>query len=127
MNKNLLIVDDDFISRYVLKQTMARHGFKIYEAKDGQEAIDLIGKNDSIVMVSLDLNMPVMDGYTFLNTINKSGLGDRLKIFITSCTSESDFLHTANLIDLKLDNVVKYFEKPFDMGSFAICVLDECV
>ena len=123
MNKRLLIVDDDFISRLMLRRTMESNGFEIYEAENGEQALEIIQNNEDIVLVSLDLNMPVMDGYTFLNEINKTDLKSRLKIFITSCHSRNDFVKTTNNNNIDTTAVKEYFEKPFYMERFSDILL----
>ncbi len=98
-------------------------GFEIYEAENGQQALEIIETNEKIVLVSLDLNMPVMDGYTFLNEISKTDLKNRLKIFITSCYSKKDFLKTAFENEIDTTAVKDYFEKPFHMERFSDTLL----
>ena len=123
MNKTVLIVDDDFISLLILKKTMENSGFEIFEAGNGEQALDILHKNEHIVLVSLDLNMPVMDGYSFLDEINKSQLKHRLKIFITSCSGRREFLNITKLQGIDTSAVVGYFEKPFVMEHFAETLL----
>ena len=123
MNKTILIVDDDFISRLVLKKTMEKQGFNIYEAENGAQALEIVQNNDHIVLVSLDLNMPVMDGYEFLNEINKTEIKSRLRIFITSCHSRNDFVKMTKENNIDTSAVKEYFEKPFYMERFSETML----
>ncbi len=123
MNQTVLIVDDDFISRLILKKTMEKNGFEIFEAENGEQALEILHKNEHIVLVSLDLNMPVMDGYSFLDEINKSHLKNKLKIFITSCSGRKEFLNITKFHAIDTSAVVGYFEKPFVMEHFAETLL----
>jgi CheY-like chemotaxis protein len=123
MGKCILIVDDDLISRVMLRKTMEQLDFEVFEADNGEIALEIIENNEKIVLVSLDLNMPIMDGYTFLSEINKSDLKSRLKIFVTSCYSRKDFLKATLENDIDTTAVKNYFEKPFLMESFSETML----
>jgi sigma-B regulation protein RsbU (phosphoserine phosphatase) len=58
---NILVVDDDLISRKVLAAQLRKLGYDVTEAKDGAEAWALLGQvNFSLVIT--DWMMPVMDG-----------------------------------------------------------------
>jgi two-component system, OmpR family, response regulator MprA len=59
----ILIVDDDPIIRYLLKRFYACYDFELFEAVNGQQAIEMapIYKPDLIL---LDIQMPVCNGYT---------------------------------------------------------------
>lgn len=65
---SVLIVDDQYINRYIIKQFCTKYGIFCSEAEDGQAAIDLIKKHsqklccDGFDLVLMDLNMPIMGG-----------------------------------------------------------------
>lgn len=68
MAKLALIVDDSTSMRQMVGFTLRNAGFQVVEGGNGQEALDKIaavpgGKVDIIIT---DLNMPVMDGLTFI-------------------------------------------------------------
>ena len=67
---NVLIVDDDFINLKLLEVLLKKNKGvgKIFEAKNGVEAIDLL-KKESIDLMLLDILMPVMDGIEVLKII----------------------------------------------------------
>lgn len=67
---NVLIVDDDFINLKLLEVLLKKYESvgKIFEAKNGVEAIDLL-KKESIDLMLLDILMPVMDGIEVLKII----------------------------------------------------------
>ncbi|MEI8280277.1 MAG: response regulator [Bacteroidota bacterium] len=109
----VLVVDDDHINRSILKIYFEKDGYFVYEAKNGQEAIDIILANKEIINIVLDLNMPVMDGYTFIEQSNMKISDMFLRIFITSAHSKEHYAKT--VLDRKINtkNIVRYFEKPF--------------
>ena len=69
---NVLIVDDDFALRYILKRFHWKdYNFNIIaEASDGKEALEIINKLN-IDLVITDIRMPGMDGIELISQINK--------------------------------------------------------
>lgn len=65
---NILIVDDDKASRYMLKACLEESEFISLEASDGQEAIEILKKNEVGLIIS-DQEMPVMDGFALLKEV----------------------------------------------------------
>ncbi len=68
MSRVALVVDDSTSMRQMVSYTLKDAGFSVIEAGNGQEALDKLaaatgGKVDLIIT---DLNMPVMDGLTFI-------------------------------------------------------------
>jgi signal transduction histidine kinase/CheY-like chemotaxis protein len=65
----VLLVDDEEISRYLVRQLLPRGVFDLCEAATGIEGLARL-RNDRPDVVLLDLNMPGMDGYQFLERLN---------------------------------------------------------
>jgi len=68
MSKTILVVDDSGSFRTVVKLALQKAGYSVVEAVDGQDAI---GKLDGakINLIVCDVNMPNMDGLTFLKHV----------------------------------------------------------
>ena len=63
--KNLLIVEDNFINQKVLLSILKKSDMKIEVANDGKEALEKVEADpDKFDLVLMDINMPIMDGYT---------------------------------------------------------------
>jgi signal transduction histidine kinase/DNA-binding response OmpR family regulator len=60
--KKILVVDDEEYNRRLLRVMLTRWGAEVYEATNGKEAIEQIGKQ-TFDVVFLDMRMPLMDGY----------------------------------------------------------------
>ena len=75
----ILLIDDDFATNYLHKRFFSKSDFdsSIMVASDGQEGIDMLVslnqtiKKDASVVIILDINMPVMDGWTFLDVFEE--------------------------------------------------------
>ncbi|MFC1523271.1 diguanylate cyclase [Thermodesulfobacteriota bacterium] len=76
----VMIVDDSRFSRKHISDLLAVHKFIIFEAVNGQEALDILEKNRDIKMVITDFNMPVMDGFELTKQIRQQFGRDELSI-----------------------------------------------
>ena len=72
MTKSILIVDDDSLTRDIMRVHLESHGYRIEEAQNGIKAIDAI-KNGKIDAMVLDILMPVSDGIEVLVWLKKEG------------------------------------------------------
>lgn len=78
---DILIVDDDPPIRNLLRQVFQRIGFSAQEARDGQEAVEIIGTNLPKLMM-LDLMMPRMNGWQVLEHLRENGLLERIPVVV---------------------------------------------
>ena len=82
------IVDDDTIFVFVLKKLLEKNGNfgKMIDFKNGNDAIDVIFGSESELpcVILLDLNMPILDGWQFLDQLEDSKLKDQLNVYIMS-------------------------------------------
>ena len=74
MSHHVLVVDDDQSIREIVQMVLEDEGFKVTTAANGQEALERITEQRPCVVL-LDLNMPVMDGWTFHKRVRVEGLG----------------------------------------------------
>jgi DNA-binding response OmpR family regulator len=68
--KKVLVVDDDQGVRRLASYVLTSAGFDVSMAQDGREALALIAIDIPDVVV-LDLNMPIMDGYTLVHEMDR--------------------------------------------------------
>ena len=106
--KNCLVVDDSSVIRKVARRILEGFEFKVSEAEDGQQALDACLK-EMPEAILLDWNMPVMDGFEFLQKLRKVPNGDKPKVVF--CTTENDVAHIARALRAGAD---EYIMKPFD-------------
>jgi CheY-like chemotaxis protein len=69
----ILIVEDDFSSRLYLNKILEKSGAEIFNATDGREAFDLVMQNHNIELVLMDIQLPLIDGYTCTKMIRETG------------------------------------------------------
>ncbi len=64
--KTVIVIDDEDELRESLQDLLEAHGFQVAVARNGQEALDVLGQIELPCFILLDLMMPVMDGWEFL-------------------------------------------------------------
>ncbi len=101
---NILVVDDEKLIRDVIKEYLTLEKMQVYEAEDGNEAINIVNKYP-IDLVIMDIMMPKMDGYTACKEIKK--IKNIPFIMISARSEEYDKLIG---FDLGIDD---YVTKPF--------------
>lgn len=82
----VLVVEDDPAIRRLVKMVLERHGFNVESAADGLEAVLKLGLSDYEVII-LDLMMPNLDGFTFLNTLAENDPQRLKRVIVTSAAS----------------------------------------
>ena len=61
MAKKILVVEDDFESRYLLSLVLKNEGFEVLTARDGESALAVAARN-KLDLIITDVNMPLMNG-----------------------------------------------------------------
>jgi|tagenome__1003787_1003787.scaffolds.fasta_scaffold20985475_3 two-component system response regulator ResD len=69
--KKILIVDDEFEMRQLLKIYLRKDNYQVDEAENGQGAYEKMKKNDYDLMI-LDVMMPIMDGWQTIEQVRKN-------------------------------------------------------
>ncbi len=99
----ILIIEDDDIDVMAIKRAMKKAGLKnpTIRATDGQAALDILQSGDPELsidkpfVITLDLNMPRMDGLTFLKTIRQDEKLKRAIVFILTTSTALDDINNA--------------------------------
>lgn len=119
--KNILIVDDDYVSTWITKDAIEslQPTAKIHMVYDGSQALDFLSENCLSskhpacnfcpAIIFLDLNMPVLDGFEFLEEFKKKYTNIDHEIIIYILTTSS---HTKDLEKSELFNVDGFIRKP---------------
>ncbi len=78
----VLIVEDEDASREMLKDYLALEGFQVRASADGQDALEKL--DDTVRVVLLDLLMPRMNGWEFIERVRSDDKLGVLEIIVTT-------------------------------------------
>jgi CheY-like chemotaxis protein len=118
----ILVVDDDFINNIITEEIIKNTGLaeEIHIATNGQEAIDFIrqhcltGMSGSCVdLILLDLNMPIMDGFEFLEKMEGFPVQQDLKIVVLTTSTDNRDIDRANKYP-----IAGFLSKPLTIDKF---------
>lgn len=120
----ILLIDDDFTTNYLHKKNISKSEIDspIEVANNGKEGIDkllalneIIKDKNALVLIFLDLNMPVMDGWDFLEIFNEiqPKLNFTTNLFIVSSSINPDDADRAK----KDCHVLDYLSKPLTVPT----------
>ncbi len=127
---NVLVIDDDDVAVMGLQRAFRKLDieFPCFTASDGLEALELLrGKNGNVAipkphLMLLDLNMPRMDGFEFLEEIrNDPDLQQSVIFVLSTSTAEEDMARAYNR------NVAGYIVKSNTDSTFhsTLAMLDQ--
>jgi two-component system chemotaxis response regulator CheY len=85
--KRILTIDDSKTMRDMLMLTLANNGYEVLQAVDGQDGLDVLGR-ESVDVVITDINMPRLDGYGVIQHMRDRREYDAMPILVL--TTESD-------------------------------------
>lgn len=106
----LLVEDDDHVAA-ALSAVLARHGFDVKHARNGEEALQALlpAETPPFGVVLLDLGLPDQDGYEVCGKIRKRGSTPVIMV-----TARSDVRSRIHGLNLGADD---YVVKPYDTGE----------
>ncbi len=106
----ILAIDDSVSNLIALEAVFSGTTYEIVEAHSGQQALNILEKDQSFAIILLDVQMPIMDGYeTAMKIKSRKECKEIPIIFITAVFRDDPFVirgYEAGAID--------YFSKPFD-------------
>lgn len=104
----ILIFEDNTIEREILVE-LFRSDYKILEAADGKEGIELLNKNfPSIAVVLLDYMMPVMDGFKVLEYLKEKKVLNKIPFIMVTGQDSAEYEKKGYE-----HGVVSYIKKPY--------------
>jgi CheY-like chemotaxis protein len=119
MEKNILLVDDDEVFHLLSNRLLQRLGITsgIHTARNGQEALNFIRSKsvqDGPDVIFLDLNMPIMNGFAFIEALQRQEIPykDHSVIIIVSSSQDPKDLAKAKSL-----GITHYLTKPISEAS----------
>jgi len=113
----LLVVDDAITSRRTLAISLERSGYRVLQARDGQEALEQLAQNPAVRLVVCDIEMPNMNGFEFLTARRKDPALAAIPTLML--TSRSNDKHRWLAMQL---GATDYFSKPYLEQEFLAAI-----
>lgn len=111
MAKKIMCVDDSNTIRMLVDKTLVPAGFEVVGAENGQDALDKLTSDIDLFLV--DVNMPVMDGFEFIENLKqKAEYKSKPVIFLTT-ESSTDKKEKGKALGIN-----GWVVKPFEPESF---------
>jgi PleD family two-component response regulator len=116
MQKTILVTDDNVLDNAIIRNYLFKERYNIISALNGREALDLV-ESRNVDLILLDMVMPVMDGYEFMQVFSKTPYYKEIPIIITSSLDNAD-----NIKKILEYDIFDYIIKPFDNTNKLILV-----
>ncbi len=116
-----IVVDDSLFMRRSLAEVYAEAGFRVDTAEDGEAALAIIARTGMPELISLDMEMPRMNGLEMLSILRQLPGGQHVPVFMI--TTRGQDRHRAAAIKA---GVTRYFIKPFSSEELLAAARDEC-
>lgn len=107
MSKHIMVVDDSKTIRNLVAFVMKAEGFKVTTAEDGLDAIEKLYSIGHVDLIVSDVNMPRMDGFTFIRTIRTQEAYKDTPIIVLSTEGQEKDIQTGMSLGANL-----YMVKP---------------
>ena len=117
MKMRVLVVDDCKGMRTVLSAVLESVGYSVETAADGLSGLARFMADPPDAIIT-DVNMPVMDGLTFVGEVRRQSRGADLPIFVLSSDGSADKRERARGYGVR-----RWLDKPADMTAMAAAVL----
>lgn len=109
IKKTILIVDDSTSIRELVSISLKSAGYNIIKGVDGADGLKKLKEDEQVDLIITDLNMPVMDGLTFLKEIRKEEKYKYTPILILTTESSVNLRN-----DAKQFGATGWIIKPFE-------------
>ncbi len=116
LDTSILIVEDNKINQRILTKVLGRSGIRLDIASNGQEALDMtISRGKVYDLVLMDINMPVMDGYTATAKLREDPLYETIPIVALSA-----LILESEVEKMFAKGVSAYLSKPLRVGQLYV-------
>jgi len=109
MSKKILLIDDDVINTRLIQSRLEEEGFDVYTAPDGEAGL-VKAESERPDIIILDVEMPKMNGYTFMHKIKAREEIKSIPVVVLSSHAEMQPI-------FQLKGVKGYLVKPVDFAK----------
>ncbi|MBN1181254.1 MAG: response regulator [Bacteroidales bacterium] len=118
----ILVVDDIFTNRLLIKEIVSDIGFEVEEAINGKEAIDTFSKKDFDVIL-MDIEMPVMNGIETTQHIRRHFDFPKCDVPIIALTAHNPSLFFDDYSDVGFSQIIT---KPYSLNKIKTTIENVC-
>jgi CheY-like chemotaxis protein len=118
----ILIVDDIFVNRLLIKEIVKKISAQCYEAENGQQAIDIFNSND-IDLILMDIEMPVMNGLETTKYIREKFPEPKNRIPIIALTAHNPLTFFNDFTDVGFNQLMT---KPYSVSKVLSVIQEVC-
>ena len=111
---SVLLVEDDADIREAVSSVLEAEGYTVLTAENGEQALAILDRGQPCVVL-LDLMMPVMSGWEFMNVVKQNRRLDDMPVVVVSAYSER-----------KAEGVRRVLKKPLDVNQLLAAVSEYC-
>lgn len=116
--RRILVIDDDLAIRVLLQAVLRRLGFEVALAEDGEAGLDVL-RRETFDLILLDLMMPKVNGYEFIERTRSLEGGKQHVIVFTAAGQRG-------VARIPPNSVCDAILKPFDLEKF-LGLIERCI
>lgn len=118
--RRILVIDDDLAIRVLLQAVLRRMRFDVELAEDGAVGLEKVQQNGGFDLILLDLMMPRVNGYEFIEKIGEKYPDQRPHIIVFTAAGKR------GVDKIPAEAVCNAILKPFDLDKF-IEIIGDCL
>lgn len=118
--RRILVIDDDLAIRVLLQAVLKRMKFDVELAEDGAAGLERLQRDSNFDLILLDLMMPRLNGYEFIEEIGQRQPDRRPHIIVFTAAGKR------GVDKIPPNSVCNSILKPFDLDTF-IGIIGECL
>lgn len=118
--KKILVIDDDLAIRVLLQAVLRRMKFDVELAEDGAVGLEKVRQNGKFDLILLDLMMPRLNGYEFIEKIGDELPDQRPHIIVFTAAGKR------GVEKIPTNAVCNSILKPFDLEKF-VEMISDCI
>lgn len=121
----VLVVEDDPITRRIIKQAVESVGYPVIEAVNGARAVHVLKAHDDIKLVITDLMLPELNGQDLVRILRGNQLWSSIPVIMVS-----GVVRLSEIVQVLELGAARFLPKPLDISSLKhyvrCCIASDC-